>query len=351
MAQPTAELQARLRSKGRQRVRHVWQFSLSLGLLLTVLVLGICVGSVPLQPSEVLGALTRSLLGRAEGADTVATIIWDIRLPRVILAGLVGAALSISGATFQGVFRNPLADPYLLGAASGAGLGATLALLFLPPLPGFISGVTLMSFLFALACVALTTLLAYRRGQVALVSLILAGAVLGSFTTAMTSLFMLWQQDDAARVLGWLLGSFALSSWLKIESVLLLMVLSAMVMWVLAYPLNVLQLGEDMAVQLGVRVTQLRYTLIVVATLATAAAVSVSGIIGFVGLIVPHALRLAFGGDYRTLLPLSLIYGAIFMVLADVLARSVLAPQELPIGVITVLIGGPLFLYLMRRST
>lgn len=320
----------------------------ALALLASVLVVATGVGSVAVGPLEVLRALSHGLSGQLEGTGD--TIIWQIRLPRVLLAALVGGSLALSGATYQGVFRNPLADPYLLGVASGAGLGATLALVFGAGRPWPLRSAPLMSFAFALLAVVTTLLLARRRGGTPLVALILAGVVLGSSATALTSLLMLSQRDDAARVLAWLLGSFGLSSWAQLASVLPFVLTSFGVMLTAARGLNVMQLGEESAAQLGLRVETFKVVLIAAATLATAAAVSVSGIIGFVGLIVPHAVRLAAGPDHRTLLPLSLVYGAVFMVLADLSARTVIAPAEVPIGVITALIGGPFFLWLLRSK-
>ena len=322
----------------------------SLVVLVGVLVLATGVGAVRIAPFDVLSATWRGVTGHLSGSSD--TIIWQIRLPRVLLAGLVGASLSLSGVAFQGIFRNPLADPYLLGVASGAGFGATLVLAFATSVPLLAwLGVPLVSFIFALLSVTLVILFAQQRGRVPLVSLILAGVVVGSSLTAATSFMMLLAREQAAGVLAWLLGSFALSSWSKITSILPLILVAGSATMLSARALNLLQLGEAQAAQLGLSVERFKYTLIAVATLATAAAVSVSGIIGFVGLMVPHAVRLALGPDHRTLVPLSAVWGALFIVLADLFARTVIAPSELPVGVVTALVGGPFFLYLMRRET
>ena len=192
---------------------------------------------------------------------------------------------------------------------------------------------------------------ARRRGGALPVSLILAGVVLGSSTTALTSLLMLAERDDAARVLAWLLGSFGLSSWAQLGAVLPFALFAGLIILASAPALNVLGLGDTSAAGLGLRVERFRGVLIVAATLLTAAAVAAAGIIGFVGLIVPHALRLAFGPDHRALLPLSVVYGGVFMVAADLAARTLLSPAELPIGVLTALVGGPFFLWLLRRGS
>ena len=321
----------------------------SLFVLVGVLVLATGVGAVRVAPLEVLGAAWRGLTGDLAGSNDV--IIWQIRLPRVLLAALVGASLSLSGVAFQGIFRNPLADPYLLGVASGAGFGATLVLAFATSLPFLAQlGVPMVAFVFALLSVSLVILFAKQGGRVPLVSLILAGVVVGSSLTAATSFMMLLAREQAAGVLAWLLGSFALSSWSKVASILPFILVAGVATMLSARALNLLQLGEAQAAQLGLSVETFKYALIVVATLATAAAVSVSGIIGFVGLMVPHAVRLAVGPDHRTLVPLAAVWGALFIVLADLFARTIIAPSELPVGVVTALVGGPFFLYLMRRQ-
>lgn len=322
---------------------------LSVLALCGVVVLAVGVGSVRVAPAAVLEALGRGLAGELAGSSD--TIVWKIRLPRVLLAALVGSALALSGVVFQGLFRNPLADPYLLGVASGAGFGATLVIAFsagVPLLAGL--GVPLVAFIAALVTVALVMALARQGMNTPLVSLILAGVVVGSSLTAATSFMMLASREQAVTVLAWLLGGFGSASWAKIASVLPLMLLAAGVTLLSVRALNLLQLGEEQAAQLGLPVEAVKLGLIVVATLATAAAVSVSGIIGFVGLMVPHAVRLAVGPDHRTLVPLAAVWGALFMVLADLLARTLISPAEIPVGIITALAGGPFFLYLLRRQ-
>ena len=318
-------------------------------LLGLALVLATGVGSVALSPAEVLQGVWHGLTGQLEGTND--TIVWKVRLPRVLLAALVGASLALSGVAYQGIFRNPLADPYLLGVASGASFGAAIALTFAAtvPLLAFL-GVPLVTFIFALFAVFLVILLAKRGNTIPIISLILAGAVLGSSFTAATSFIMIVAQERAVGVLAWLLGSFGLSSWSKLASVLPFMLIAGVAVMLSSRVLNLLQLGDEQAAQLGLPVERFKYGLIFIATLATAAAVSVSGIIGFVGLMVPHAVRLAVGPDHRTLVPLSALLGALFLVLADLLARTLIAPAEIPIGVITALVGGPFFLYLLKKQ-
>lgn len=321
----------------------------SLLALAVVVVVATGVGSVRLTPVEVARAVVHGLQGRLQGSGDV--IVWQLRLPRVVLAGTVGAVLALAGAAFQGVFRNPLADPYLLGAASGAGLGAALVMAFAGAVPWLARlGVPLVAFAFALGAVVVVTLLARRGGTAPAVALILAGVVVGSCLSAATSFVMLAAREQAAGILGWLLGSFAFASWGRVAAMLPLALPAAVVTVAAGRALDVLQLGEESAAQLGVPVEAVKLSLLAAATLATAAAVSVAGIIGFAGLIVPHAVRLAVGPGHGRLLPLAAVWGALFLIAADLVARTLLAPAEVPVGIITALVGGPFFLLLLRRQ-
>jgi iron complex transport system permease protein len=317
--------------------------------LVLVAAAAVAIGSVAVPPLEVIGAVRRGLLGRSEGP--IDAIVWQVRLPRVLLAGLTGAALSLAGVAYQAVFRNPLADPYLLGAASGAGFGATLALVYGASVPALAAlGVGPAAFLAAAATVAGVLLLARRGGRLPIVSLILAGVVLGSSLSAATSFVMLADRERTAGVLSWLLGSFAFAGWGDVAR--LAAVLAPLVPAALAArrAFDLMQLGEASARQLGLPVERFKWLVVTGATLATAAAVAVAGVIGFVGLVVPHAVRLAIGPRHRDLVPLSLAWGAAFLVAADLVARTVIAPAELPVGIVTALVGGPFFLALLRRG-
>jgi len=278
------------------------------------------------------------------------TIILEIRLPRTILVGLVGAALAIAGATYQGLFRNPLADPYLIGVAQGAALGAVVGFLF--PITWFGIGfgtVPLLAFVGALLSVAVVYNLARIGGTLPVTTLILAGVALGALLAAIVSYLIITSGEQIHGIMFWLMGSFALSQWSEVAFVLPYMVVGVAILLIYARSLNVMQLDEVQAQQLGINVERVKIILLVAATLITAAAVSFVGIIGFVGIIIPHAVRLIWGPDYRFLLPLSILVGAIFLTLADIVARTVMAPTEIPIGVITAFCGAPFFLYLLRR--
>ncbi len=282
--------------------------------------------------------------------DSWETILWRLRLPRVALAGLVGISLSLSGATYQGLFRNPLADPYLIGVASGAGLGATIVLL--TGVPSYFGGFSLLpvvAFFGGVASITLAYMIARQSDGLPLTTLILAGVAITSLTGAIMSLLMIRSDPDIRPVFSWLLGGFISAQWQ--HSLIILTYLVPGLLLTLSYGriLNVLQLDEEQARQLGVNTERAKLVLIATATLMTAAAVSFSGLIGFVGLVAPHAVRLMWGGDYRMLLPMAAIVGAAFLILADLAARMVASPTELPVGIITAISGVPFFLFLLRR--
>lgn len=278
------------------------------------------------------------------------TIVLEIRLPRVILAGVVGAALAIAGATYQGLFRNPLADPYLIGVAQGAALGAVIGFLLPVAWLGLgISIVPLLAFAGALFSVAIVYSLARVGKTLPVTTLILAGVALGALLGAIVTYLAITSGQMLRGIMFWLAGSFSLSQWSEVQVVVPIVVIGAVILLLFARSLNIMQLDEEQAQQLGINVERLKLILLTAATLITAAAVSFVGIIGFVGIIIPHAVRLIWGPDYRFLLPLSILVGAIFLILADVVARTMLAPSEIPIGVITAVCGAPFFLYLLRR--
>ncbi|MEE8413732.1 MAG: iron chelate uptake ABC transporter family permease subunit [Dehalococcoidales bacterium] len=282
---------------------------------------------------------------------TTETIILDIRLPRVILAGLVGAALAIAGATYQGLFRNPLADPYLIGVAQGAALGAVIGFLLPFNWQGMGFGlIPLLAFSGALFSVAVVYLLARVGGALPVTTLILAGVALGALWGSVVSYLIITSGEVMHGIIFWLMGSFSLSDWSEVKVVLPYVVVGTGVILLYSRSLNVMQLDEEQAQQLGINVERVKLILLTAATLITAAAVSFVGIIGFVGIIIPHIVRLLWGPDHRSLLPLSVLTGAIFLVIADLIARTILAPMEIPVGIITAVCGVPFFLYLLRRK-
>ncbi len=320
-------------------------YLLSFLILALAILLSIAIGSVFISPAEIWNTIT------GQGAETSFAILWKIRLPRTVLVILTGACLGISGASYQGLFRNPLADPYLIGVASGAGLGAVIAMSFQWPYSFWgMFVVPLAAFATALLTVAIVYAIARIGHTVPTTNLILAGVAVSSFATSLTSFLMLRSADEMRRALGWLLGGSIQNGWTSILAILPFIIIGVGVLLASGHMLNLLQFGDDQAQQLGLNVTRTRTIILISASLVTAAAVSFSGIIGFIGLIVPHLMRMWIGGDYRRLLPLSLISGAAALLIADVISRVVLAPQEIPVGIVTALAGAPFFLWILRRS-
>ena len=331
----------------------VWACS-AVAFLLTSLVVGVLAGPIDLG----VGAVFESAAARLHlpGASTPLSpteeaILWEIRVPRVVLAALVGAMLALAGATYQGVFRNPLADPYLLGVAAGAGLGATIAIAYLPeglrgqralPMAAFVGG-------------SVAVLLTYAVGRSAkrerdAATLVLAGVTVAAFFTAWQTFVQQQNSETLQQVYSWILGNIPSTGWADVVLILPYVAVAAVVILALRRVVDVLSLGDDEAASLGIDVRRVRLALVVAATLGTAAAVAVSGLIGFVGIIVPHAIRLVSGVGYRALLPLSLIIGAGFLVLADVIARTALSPAEIPLGVVTAFFGAPFFALVLRTT-
>ncbi|MBN2622543.1 MAG: iron ABC transporter permease [Acidimicrobiales bacterium] len=309
---------------------------------------GLVVGPVAISPLDVL----RELAGLDTGlAATQANIIHEIRLPRVVLGLLVGATLAASGASYQGVFRNPLADPYLLGAAAGAGLGVTLVIVATAgggPTP---VAAPVAAFAGALVAVALTYVLgAAGSGRASTSSLILAGVAVASFLTAVQTYVQQRNLDTVRQVYSWILGRLTTAGWHEVRLLLPYALVTFVVLLSQRRTLDVLAVGDDEATTLGLDARRSRLLVVVAASLGTAAAVSVSGLIAFVGIIVPHTVRLLAGSSHRVVLPLSMLFGGAFLVLADLLARTIASPAEIPIGVITSFFGAPFFVLVLRTA-
>jgi iron complex transport system permease protein len=327
---------------------------ISLLVLLAALILSVAIGPIYIPPQTVVALLIERLGGAIRQVDPTGvfgTILFEIRLPHALLIFLTGAALAGSGAGYQGLFRNPLADPYLIGVASGAGLGAVIAMsihwpadlagLYVVPAAAFIGAVVTVMIVYGLA----------RIGKsLPTTTLILAGVAISSFATSLMSFLMLRSNDELRRATGWLLGGSLMSGWQPVLAVLPYVCLGLLVLLASGHALNVLQFGEEQASQMGLPAERVKLWLILAASLTTAAAVSFSGIIGFIGLIVPHLVRLLWGADYRRLMPLSIVSGGTALLVADLLSRVVLAPQILPVGIVTALAGAPFFLWILRRA-
>jgi iron complex transport system permease protein len=329
-------------------------YLLNIVLLLLAFVFSIGMGAVFIAPETILRILANLLPGFEifpDWPDSFSAIILSVRLPHTILVALTGAALASSGAAYQGLFRNPLADPYLIGVASGAGLGAVIAMAFRWPtsLFGFYL-IPIGAFVGAISTVLLVYNLARVNGMVPLTTLILAGVAVGAFASSLTSSLMLRTDLQLHRAIAFLLGGSPMLGWDPVMAALPYMLVGMGLMSLSGHTLNVLQFGEEEAKQMGLAVDRAKVFVILTASLTTAVAVAFSGVIGFVGLIVPHIIRILWGPDYRRLIPLSIIAGATMLLLADMLARILLAPSTLPIGVVTTIFGAPFFLWILRRA-
>lgn len=321
--------------------------SIGVATVLAAALVGSVVGAAGLDPVSVVKALIDGLPGVSleSGLSEAQTVIlYEIRLPRIVLGALVGAVLAVSGATYQGVFRNPLADPYLLGVAAGAGLGATLGF----ALTGGSGWIAPLAFAGGLGAVAITYALGRSVGGRSPTSLILAGVAVAAFATAIQTYILQQNVATLREVYSWILGRLTTVGWGEVVELLPYAIVASGILVAGRRLLDVLALGDDEAKALGINVGRVRGIVVVTATLATAAAVSVSGLIGFVGIIVPHTIRLLFGWSYRVIIPLSILFGAAFLMLADVAARTLISPAELPIGVVTAFFGAPFFLLVLR---
>jgi iron complex transport system permease protein len=335
-------------------LRRSWAIVAS-GSLVVAALAGVLVGPVQLGPVAILTEIGDRLpfVDMSSGfSEQESAILWQLRMPRVVLGGIVGAMLSLAGAAYQGVFRNPLADPYLLGVAAGAGLGATLAIAYLPYVSQWpIDPLPLAAFIGALVGVTATYALgrAGSRSRSA-ATLVLAGVAMASFFTAAQTFVQQRQSDTLRQVYNWILGQLTISSWREVALVLPYVIVSAVVILLHRRLIDVLSVGDEEADSLGVDSRRVRLLVVIAASLGTAAAVAVSGLIGFVGIIVPHTVRLLMGSSYRLVLPLSVVLGAAFLILTDLAARVIVAPAEIPIGVITAFLGAPFFMIVLRRS-
>jgi iron complex transport system permease protein len=319
-------------------------------LLLASVVLALKLGAVPISVTDLVLDLGRIAIGRANELPTeYRLIVFDLRLPRILLGILVGAALSVAGASFQALLRNPLADPYVLGVSSGAALGSILALIVAPE---FSLITPLGAFLGAIATIAGVYFLGRREGQLDSTTLLLGGIICASFFSAIILFLMTTLTGRDLRGMAyWLMGDLSTPVSAGMQWIFMVGLVAGIgAIYSTSADLNLLLTGEREAIHLGVEVTRVKLVVYVSASLLTALAVSASGAIGYVGLLVPHAVRLIFGSDYRLLIPASALCGAIAIVLADTLARTVVSPTELPVGAMTAMAGAPVFIYLLRRG-
>lgn len=322
--------------------------------LVTVLSLSLGFAQIPASHMVRILADEVAIFGNAHSSPAVSeserVIVFQIRLPRILASILVGISLAVSGTVFQGVFRNPMADPYVLGVSSGAALGAALAIVLKIGFSFFgIDTVPIMAFIGAVAATFTVHNIARVGARAPVVTLLLSGVAVSIFLSSIVSMLQVVAGWELHTLVFWLMGGFSYAEWSDVWAILPLVCVGASLAYLFARDLNILALGEEEAQHLGVDVEKSKKVLLVLSSLLTAAAVSVSGLIGFVGLIVPHLTRILVGPDHRILIPSSLLTGAIFLVSCDALARVVFLPAELPVGIVTALSGGPFFIYLLRK--
>ncbi len=334
--------------------KRIW-FVILLGVYATLAVVATAMGAADITPSDVLVGIAKSIpfIGKYMDInipDTHFLIIFMVRMPRIIMASLVGMGLAVVGATFQSLFKNPMADPHILGISSGAALGAALAIVIkLPSIAASLSAVTIFAFIGAISTTILVYYIAQVRGRLTTTNLLLAGSAVSFFMSAMISIIMVFNQEDINKIVFWMMGSFNASSWKNILIVAPITIIGTVAIYFFHRDLNLMLIGDDNAKSLGVETEKLKQLIVIISSMIIAVSVAFSGIIGFVGFLVPHMVRIIFGPSNRTLIPFSALGGAIFLLLADTTARTIISPAELPVGAVTALIGSPYFIYLLIK--
>ncbi len=337
---------------GKKRKYYITLILLILALFATI-VFSIMLGPVEIHPLTTISIFLNKLgLIDANWSQTTEIIVTDIRGPRILLAALVGAGLAIAGAAMQGLFKNPMAEPYVLGMSSGAAVGAALVIVLGVGVGIFGAlSIQMMAFFGALGTILIVYGIARFEGKTPVETLLLAGIAMGAFLYAVVSSLKFIASDEQLRdIVLWLMGSFSMSQWNDLYIVTPLILIGIIGLYAFSRELNAMQFGEETAMYIGVKVETVKKIILIFAALITATSVSHAGIIGFVGLIVPHVVRILIGADHHILLPASALVGAIFLILADTLARTIAAPTEIPVGIITAFVGAPYFIYLLRRK-
>ena len=342
--------------KGKKRKYYLYIGILALFLLLCILV-SESVGSASISISDSFKLLLSKIPGFNSIIDTESIkeshkiIIWKVRLPRILLSSLVGGALAVVGCTFQAIFRNSLADPHILGISSGAALGATISILSGVTLNFFGLGITsIFAFIGAILAVILVYRIGTLGGKFSVGNLLLTGTAIGTMLSSMISLLMIYNKDAIEKVYLWTLGSFSAANWNKVSFLAVISLICVTILVIFARDLNVLLTGDDSAQSLGIDTVKLKKLLIFISSILVASSVSVSGTIGFVGLIIPHCMRLIVGSDHRFLIPFSYLGGSAFLVICDTFSRTIAEPTEIPVGVITAVFGAPYFIFLLYRN-
>ncbi|MGY0691986.1 FecCD family ABC transporter permease [Virgibacillus sp. FSP13] len=337
------------------KTKKISAYPILLLVLFAAVLMGVSIGTVKVPIEAILRILFASITQTSlpDSVDTMyENIVMNIRMPRVILSGIVGASLAIAGAAFQGLLRNPLADPYTLGVSSGASVGAVLTIFFNLSLP-FLGLYTLpvLSIIASFLTIFIVLFFAKRVDRTMRVeTIILTGVIFSSFLGALISLMIALTGEELRQIIGWLLGSVSMRGWDYVWIIVPFFAIGSVILMMHATELNAMSFGEDQAKHLGVNVERKKMNILIAGSILTGASVAVSGTIGFVGLVIPHFIRIIWGPDHKHLLPLSALAGAGFLILADLVSRTIIAPSELPIGVITALIGAPIFAFILMRQ-
>lgn len=334
---------------------NVTKYGISFTLLIGAMLFAISIGSVSVPILDIVKVIGSEAFRLPVGADVdpmYVSIVYEIRLPRVLLAGLVGASLAIAGAAFQGLLRNPLAEPYILGVSSGASVGAVATLFFGISLP--VIGMFTLPFLSIVTALATIIIVLYFARKIdrtmRVETIILTGIIFSAFLGSVISLIIALTGDELQQIIGWLLGSVSMRGWSYVGIILPFFILGSLILLMNTKELNAMSLGEERAQHLGVDVGKRKMLILIAGSILTGAAVAVSGTIGFVGLVIPHLTRKLWGSDHVHLLPLSMIIGASFLILTDLLSRTIISPQVLPVGVITALVGAPVFAIILIKQ-
>ncbi len=342
-----------------EKKKKLLKYIIFLIILLTLAIfIATCVGSANIQPKEIFTILIKNipffgsnLAIKQSVSPKNETIICQIRLPRIISSVIVGFVLAAAGVIYQGIFRNPMADPYIIGVSSGASLGATIAFI-LGLGTGFlgISTVSIMAFICAIVTVFIVYQLSKMGERVPISNLILAGFAIGALLNSIVYFLLIAKTDDMQRIIFWMLGGFTTASWDKIKILTIPIVLTFIIIFFYLRELNILTLGDKRATQLGVNIEKIKRILLILASILASLGVAIGGLIAFIGLITPHIIRLIVGSDNRILYPTSALTGSIILIFSDTIARTITSPREIPVGIITAVIGAPYFLYLMKTK-
>jgi iron complex transport system permease protein len=335
--------------------KRLFSYGISISFLILAIFLGVSIGSLSIPFSTIINIFLNDVFHMnlaAVGEPMYHNIVMEIRFPRVFLAGLVGASLAISGAAFQGLLKNPLADPYTLGVSSGASVGAVCVIFFGIAIPAF-GSFTLPLFSISFGFITIVVVLLFARmvqRTMSVETIILTGIIFSSFLGSLISLMIALTGEELRQIITWLLGSVSMRGWDYVKMIIPFFIIGTILLLINGHELNALSFGEERAQHLGVNVQRRKFLIMIAASILTGAAVAVSGTIGFVGLVIPHLTRLLYGTDHKHLLPLSMINGGSFLILADLAARTIIAPTQLPIGVLTALIGAPVFAVILFRQ-